>query len=50
VIVEQGRVAVGDEIGEYVGAAMSVVFIGERPGLSRRDSLGVYLVGIRIRD
>jgi len=43
VIVEQGRVALGDEIGEALGAAMSVVFIGERPGLSSADSLGVYL-------
>jgi ethanolamine ammonia-lyase small subunit len=43
VIVEQGRVAVGDEIGEALGAAMSVVLIGERPGLSSADSMGVYL-------
>jgi ethanolamine ammonia-lyase small subunit len=43
VIVRQGRVAVGDEVGQLLGLELVVVMIGERPGLSSPDSIGLYM-------
>lgn len=43
VVASQARVALGDPIGERLGARFVVVLVGERPGLSAADSLGIYL-------
>ena len=41
-LVQHGRGAVGDAIAEHYQARLCIVLIGERPGLSSPDSMGIY--------
>lgn len=43
VLAPFGRVALSDDVGKALSAAMSIIFVGERPGLSSINSLGIYL-------
>ena len=43
VVAERARVALGDAVGEALGARAVVVLLGERPGMSAPDSLGAYV-------
>ena len=42
VVAKQGRVALADEVGEVLNVRLSIILIGERPGLTAADSMGIY--------
>ena len=42
-ICNNGRVAIGDSIGEIAKSKIAIVIIGERPGLTTPQSLGIYI-------
>ncbi|MFT7402788.1 MAG: ethanolamine ammonia-lyase small subunit [Hydrogenophaga sp.] len=46
VVAREARVALADEVGERLGAASVAMVLGERPGLSSPDSLGIYLTHV----
>ncbi|MBC7452038.1 MAG: ethanolamine ammonia-lyase light chain EutC, partial [Cytophagales bacterium] len=41
--VRYGRVAIGDDIADSFNSKLVIVFVGERPGLTTNNSLGIYL-------
>jgi ethanolamine ammonia-lyase small subunit len=43
VLIKQARVAISDQIGVALGVRAAIIVLGERPGLSAADSLGIYL-------
>ncbi|MET0241333.1 MAG: ethanolamine ammonia-lyase subunit EutC [Sphingobium sp.] len=43
IVALRGRVALSDDVGEAMGARLAIIMIGERPGLSVADSMGVYI-------
>jgi ethanolamine ammonia-lyase small subunit len=42
-LVPHARVALSDQIGASLNARLAVMIVGERPGLSAADSLGIYM-------